>query len=358
MSEAGMAPRVKELLEAFRLADGESERTHRICEIRKHFEFPATPARDPAVEAVETAAAVLDTDPAEAERILREHFVPRPLLHELVAADVSEPDPVLSLDSKNSWVDAVLSVGEVAILASPGGLGKSTLTLELAFAAVTARAGRGGEATCGLRVRAGPAVLVSYEDSVGRIAARIRRMSPKHVPSRIHVWPDPEPLFVGDGRVAPRSGNNWYRLWESVRALGPSLVIIDPATAALEGVNLNDSGPVRAFMRALAREATAAQCGVLIVAHDTKSGRDQVKAGEDPGAGAVAGSATWFDAARGVLYLSRPNEDGRTLSCLKSNYGPTGWKVTLRERFDGQGLFIGFETAPAASGENPGNPIP
>ena len=55
-------------------------------------------------------------------------------------------------------VDAVLSVGELAILASAGGLGKSCLTLAVE-AATAAEAGREYG-------NAGGAVLVSYEDSL------------------------------------------------------------------------------------------------------------------------------------------------------------------------------------------------
>ena len=52
-----------------------------------------------------------------------------------------DPDP--GTDSSGD-VDAVLSVGEVAILASAGGLGKSCLTLALAVETATvAEAGRG-----------------------------------------------------------------------------------------------------------------------------------------------------------------------------------------------------------------------
>ena len=77
-----------------------------------------------------------------------------------------------------------------------------------------------------------------------------------------------------------------------------SMVVIDPASAALDSVSMNESGPVRAFMGALAREAKAAGCGVLVVAHDTKAARNAARDGGDRGAGAVAGSATWFDAPR------------------------------------------------------------
>lgn len=120
----------------------------------------------------------------------------------------------------------------------------------------------------------------------------------------------------------------------------PTLVIIDPISAALENVDTSQTGPVRAFMRELVVEAKRADCGVLLVAHDTKSARNEARAGRDPGAGAVAGSASWYDAARGVLYLRRePGNSGRRLlECLKSNYGPSGWGAVLQERMVGQRL--------------------
>ena len=107
-------------------------------------------------------------------------------------------------------------------------------------------------------------------------------------------------------------------------------MMIDPAAAALDGAT-NDSGPVRRFMDELRRKAETSGAGVLVVAHDTKSARNEAKAGGDPGAGAVAGSAAWFDACRGVLYL-RPDpvdRDRWLLECTKANYGRTGWGALL-----------------------------
>ena len=97
-------------------------------------------------------------------------------------------------------------------------------------------------------------------------------------------------------------------------------------------------------MRALAQLADASGAGVLIVAHDTKGARNEARAGGDPGAGAVAGSATWYDAARGVLYMRRDpnNHDFRLIECLKANHGRARWGARLGERFEG-GEFAGLE---------------
>ena len=106
-------------------------------------------------------------DPASAEATYRP-----PAFERLTTArdvfHLPQPAPVLWRDPRTDpgEVDAVLSVGEVAILASAGGLGKSCLALAVETA-TAAEAGREYGNACGLRVKAGGAVLVSYEDSPG-----------------------------------------------------------------------------------------------------------------------------------------------------------------------------------------------
>ena len=194
-----------------------------------------------------------------------------------------EPDPG-EVDGK---VDAVLSVGEVAILASKGGFGKSLLTLALAVeAAIAAEDGREYGNACGLRVKAGGGVLVSYEDSPARIGNRLRWFT-KTAPEGLHLWANPEPLFQTDpeNRGAVTKCAAWEQLWTEIKAVRPALVIIDPVSAALADADTSQTGPARTFIRELSQEAAIADCGVLLVAHDTKSARNQAMAGQDPGAG-------------------------------------------------------------------------
>ena len=124
--------------------------------------------------------------------------------------------------------------------------------------------------------------------------------------------------------------NTWPRLWEDIKAARPSLVIVDPVSAALADADTSQTGPARTFLRNLSQEAATAGCGVLLVAHDTKSARNLAMAGQDPGAGAVAGSAAWYDGARGVLTLvPDPAARGsRLLVAIKANYGRTGSNVS------------------------------
>ena len=246
-----------------------------------------------------------------------------------------DPEPT-EPDTEASEVDAVLSVGEVAILASAGGLGKSCLTLALAVEAATAKeAGREYGNACGLRVKAGGAVLVSYEDSPARIGARLHWFT-KTPPERLHLWETPEPLFQTDPetRGAVTRCAAWPKLWEDIKVARPSLVIVDPVSAALADADTSQTGPARTFLREVSQEAATAGCGVLLVAHDTKAARNLAMAGQDPGAGAVAGSAAWYDGARGVLTLvpDPTTRGGRLLVAIKANDGRTGWGAQLTVR--------------------------
>ena len=256
----------------------------------------------------------------------------------------SQPAPVLWRDVDGPWPDAVLSEGEVAVLSAPGGTGKSYVSLAWAGAAAEARAaGQTHGSACGLRVRSGPVLILSYEDAPVRIAARLRAMGCA-APGDILTLPSPAPLWEQSEGGTSGKGGQWDHLWSALEhGVRPSLVIVDPASAALCGAT-NDSGPVRRFLDALRQRAEQARVGVLIVAHDTKAARNAAKAGDDPGAGAVAGSAAWHDAARGVLYLQRaPMGGGLLLDCIKANYGRTGWGAMLAESKTPGGKFAGFE---------------
>lgn len=299
----------------------------------------------------------LETMLGEVERLAAET---RPdagtLLHPLSKwQHEQEPPPVIWQQEPEAdpsqKCNAVLSVGEVGVLSGPGGMGKSTLVLDVASAAVQAPPERPGTA-CGLCVRGGPVVLVNYEDAPVRMVGRVKRMTDEKpgILDKLYVLDNPAPLFEADPdqRGAVRPGAQWRRLWRAVQKINPALVVIDPASAALGGLSLNESGPVRWLLTALREQADRAGCGILVVAHDTKEARNNVGQGSAPGAGAVAGSATWSDAARGVLYLHREQDASQSthrLRCVKANYGRTGWYVALTEQFDNAGRFVGLQQA-------------
>ena len=271
----------------------------------------------------------------------------RPLSDWIHAKD---PDPVIWRHAGNErW--PLASVGEPAILSAPGGSGKSYLTLSVAIAATRAHAAEESDADAlGFGVKPGPVILAAYEDSPERLAGRVKRVTgDDSIPAHLHILADPDPLFYGDpdshrGQALP--GAAWGTLWQAAQALRPSLIVIDPASEALADISASEAGPVRTFLRSLARESAAIKAGVLIVAHDTKAARNEARAGGDPGAGAVAGSSAWFDRARGVAYMHTDPvfPAGRIVEVIKANHGRARWGVTLTPAYGGQfGDFRGWQ---------------
>ena len=289
----------------------------------------------------------------------------------------------------------LLGAGEVALLSGGGGLGKSTLALDVALCAVAAeRAGlRDAELGCGLRVAAGCVLLATYEDSARRTYPRIRAIADalamgytiasdpaEEGPGSQTVVGDPELAEVlreywigadireqpldralyappaGSAGAAPQPTSAYPALWARAEREQARLLVIDPAAAAFSGA-ANDASAVRAFVSALAADAERTGIAVLLLAHDTKeSRRTAAESGPaERAAAAVSGSSQWYDAARAVLHLApapdppppRATEeeldmwreqrrqryrDRRTLAVVKSNYGPLGWERTLGRR--------------------------
>ncbi len=235
------------------------------------------------------------------------------------------PDPVIWRDTEDSQKWPLVSVGEPGLIAAAGGSGKSYVSLALALAATGE-----GEA-CGLRVREGPALLVSYEDSPVRLAQRARLICEAAAPDGLHVLVDPEPLMAADpnerGALMRLPGLD--RLAGECKRLLPSLVVLDPVGEALADVDAANATAVRRWYAA-ALDAVG-DAGLLAIGHSTKASRNLTAAGGEAGAGVVAGSSAWFDRARGVAHMRPATEGRKLLHVIKSNHGRTGWGSMLKE---------------------------
>ena len=264
--------------------------------------------------------------------------VPPIELQALETVDDPRPEPVIWRESmQGSW----LARGEVAVLSGGGGGGKSTLALQWALAAARNELHGGDQGpVAGCRVAGGTVAYISWEDRRRRIKDRADKIvqdwhdSPTNL-----IWvaegvgpifgPPPDtPLF--NARPVPLP--SWDELWQAIRDIHEqqagdlSLVVLDPVMSAFAGDSSRVEA-VRLFLDALRAEAEALNCGILLIAHSTKTGR----AGTDE-TGAVAGSAAWHDAARGVVTLGRPKTDGPDiLACVKANYGPR-WQMRLNPK--------------------------
>ena len=239
--------------------------------------------------------------------------------------DAPEIEPVLRQAGAK---DGFAARGEVCVLAGAGGVGKSYLALGLACAADAAR--RAGEEYgehCGVETRAGNAVILSYEDNPKRIANRVLAMETE---GRPFLQPFPKALYETRPDRSHNQSPAWRPTWDGVRALAPTLVVIDTGPKALGGEN-KDSAPVIAFLDAVAAECRTIGCAALVLGHDTKAARDLTSAGNALGAGAIAGSSQWHDTPRAVLHLTKtgPGAKERLLECVKSGYGVDGWGALL-----------------------------
>ena len=292
-------------------------------------------------ETLELLAKVIDApDPSpaqiaqaqgQAQRALR--AVKPPRIIPISEAPSGLPAPVLWADW-DAHLDPILSEGEICLLSAAGGTGKSYLTLALAAAASEAfSSDKSYGAACGLRVRPGPVILISYEDSDQRMRYRLQTMGKLDVSDHIYILKEPDPLYFVDQRNGGRAyeTSGWSLLWEAIRELSPSLVVIDPAGSALEGVSQGESQPVRTFIKALERESMHGKWGTLVVAHDNKAHRNAVLSGGALNSGAVSGSAAWIDAARAILFLRKISRDRRLLTAFKVNYGTDSWGAELVE---------------------------
>lgn len=251
-------------------------------------------------------------------------------LRPVVASHFEEekmPEKVIWRDGDSG---AVLREGEVAFLSGQGGDGKSYLSLALAWASATFQ----GD-VCGLGVRSGRVVVMSYEDGgktvwwrLGMIAGRKGRPPPYvplDTPDNVLVVPNPQPLWVMEDRKT-RKSDTWDKQWSMIHSLEPSLVIIDPLVSAAPIEAVDNTG-ARAFVQALMAEGKEGGWGTLVVAHSNKMARFNTA---DPGPGCISGAGQYYDSARGVLYVFRHGPD-LMMVCPKANNGPQGWGVLMEK---------------------------
>ena len=255
-----------------------------------------------------------------------------------------------------------LPAGRVALLAGPGGIGKSRLVLQLA--AGIASGGNDQEdiwigaprdvMNLGAAVdpSGSPVVYASWEDEPEEIWRRLSEISGDAAPwvtpertSQLHVAD-----MAGHGPVWAPEGSRHISAMATITPAGQELrylcedngaklLIMDPLAAAYAG-DENARGLVRAFVADWDAWGRANDCAVLLLAHPPKT------AGV-----AYAGSTDWQGSVRSMWSLDkakrghppgRGQEDTRPdewrLSCEKSNYGPKPSALQLEWDTSSEGL--------------------
>ena len=295
------------------------------------------------------------------------------------------PNPILAAVGRNNG--AVLTAGNICILAGEGGIAKSALTISLALSYAWAGVSDPNNA----RMKplwgnifegvGGRVMMVNYEDTPGTLSAKMKKLAnhwgmPKTAMDNVFVQNlIGKPLYTsvnGITRVENADigemfiDDGWDQLWREIDDIKPSLVVLDPCLSAFTG-NQNDPGEVRYFLMSVAERTQFAEhdMGVLMVAHSNKDARGNK--GNDPyEPGKVSGTTQWTDSVRGVMTIdwhpdkeNRPGE--RILRIPKANLGRSKICCELDTIRADSGEILGFETTdewtdkePQTRGENNG----
>ena len=215
--------------------------------------------------------------------------------------------------------------GTVGMLAGPGGIGKTSLELQVAMGLATGTSILGGLfETLGMEVPPQPArvVLVTPEEQARVLAHKLHAVT-KHLLGPVHdggtglapsvflerlesnltLFPEDDAgsAMLLDARGRVRSGAR-----DLLRAArGARLVILDPLRQFHTG-DENDSGAMNRAVRLL-RELATRTGAAVVFAHHTSRAATQLGVGET--AGAARGSTALTDGVRWQLNLSQPTKD-------------------------------------------------
>ena len=230
----------------------------------------------------------------------------------------------------------------VTLMSSHGAGGKSQIALHLAISLAA------GLQWCGVSpARRMRILLMSCEDGQAALHWRLSRLC---ITLNVEMDDLADWLFIDDATDADcllfqggtagqisRFTDAFYRLEQTMRSESIDILIIDNASDVFGGNEISRP-EVREFLSALGRLSRIPECGaVLILGHVNR------EASRTTGAGAIgqqySGSTAWHNSVRSRLELttdrqaeytgnestSSVNEDlPRTLTVVKSNYGPAG----------------------------------
>lgn len=223
--------------------------------------------------------------------------------YELVCLEDVPPEPIDWL-----WQDRI-ATGKLTIFAGDPGLGKSTLTLDIA-----ARVSTGGAwpDSPEFTTQSGSVILLSAEDGLAD-TIRPRLDAAGADPSRVFF------MKMNRTRTGARSHFNLRRdvaqLEQAIRDRGDvRLVVIDPLAAYMGGIDDHKNADVRGLLAPLAEMAERLKVAVVLVAHLNKNVGGKF-------AYRLSGSMAYVAAARTVWLVDQdPNRPERRLMLqIKNN---------------------------------------
>jgi putative DNA primase/helicase len=207
------------------------------------------------------------------------------------------------------------ALGKLSVLAGHPGLGKSLVTMDLA-----AHVSTGRKWIDGSPCPKGSVVLVSGEDDPGdtlrpRLDAAGADVQRVHYLRAVYDLEGERGFTLAD---VPSLAGLLARLNDC------RLIIIDPVSAYLAGIDSHKNADVRALLAPLAQMAGAFGVAIICVSHLNKSQGDAI--------GRVTGSLAFVAAARSAYAVARDKEDPqrRLLLPIKNNLGADVSGVSYR----------------------------
>lgn len=227
-------------------------------------------------------------------------------------------------EQRITWVwEGRFASGKLNMLAGDPGDGKSTITLDIAARTTTGTAWPDGKPN-----KAADVILLSAEDDPAD-TIKPRFMAAGGDPERMHVM---EAVVRYDAK-SDKQTESYFSLTDDIDALaelldhtGARLVIIDPISAYLAGVDSHKNAELRSVLGPLSKLASETGVCVLCVSHLNKSSASAQYR--------VMGSLAFSAAARSTWVTAKDKENDvrRLLLPVKNNLAPDmgGLAYTIR----------------------------
>ena len=208
------------------------------------------------------------------------------------------------------WLYGVYLVrGELTVIGSPGGAGKSSLAIGMAICIATNRELLGEK----IRGRGDlKALVINGEDSTDEIRRRVYAFTLQHglvesdlgrltVVGANDAWVQRISFLTTNGDKSALNQGGLDALQTALDALRPDVVVLDPLVSFCAGGNINDNAVMSLVMRKLKEIAARYECAVLIVHHTRKGG--------DAGnVEAISGAASITNLARRAIMPTQLSE--------------------------------------------------
>jgi hypothetical protein len=234
--------------------------------------------------------------------------------------------------------------GELTVIGSPGGAGKSSLAIGMAICVATNRELLGEKVRGGAGLKA---LVINGEDSTDEIRRRVWAFSLAHglterdlcnltIAGADNKWVQRISfLKTNEKGMSTINQDGLDALQLALDELHPDVIVLDPLVSFCAGGNMNDNSGMSLVMRNLKGIAAKNRCAVIIV-HHTRKGGDAGNVEAISGAAAITNLArraimpaplTDADSRLGILPSERPQYF--KLVDAKSNLVPRGVDVPL-----------------------------